>query len=345
MFRGRGRVPVLAMVIGALVMTAVGCGDDSDEGGGGAATASDDCDGFPSNDVEFIIPTDPGGGFDTWARLLAPTMEEKLPNNPNVLPINRPGAGTLAGTQEVYSGKPDGYRIVINDPSQISLPQVTGETEMDLAKMTGVAKVATQPELIVTGSDSEYESMEDLAAADARMATAGLGASNVVVMDRFGMAVPFEFNVHDGSGEAVLSVVRGDTDYAMFPVSSVLESVQAGDVRPLVLIGDKPADGEPGAEELADVPTMDELVEAGAGEIFQQHRIVMAAPETPECVVDILSTAITESLEDPALIEQAAEAGLTPSPADAAEAQSLMDQNLETYTAEADVLQQQLESQ
>jgi len=344
MFRRRGRVPVLAMVIGLLALTAAGCGDDSDEGGG-AAAATDDCDGYPSKDVEFIIPTDPGGGFDTWARLLAPTMEKTLPNEPNVLPINRPGAGTLAGTQEVYAARPDGYRIVINDPSQVSLAQVTGETDMDLAKLTGVARVATSPELIVTGADSEYETIEDLVAADVRMATAGLGASNVVAMEKAGLAVPFEFNVHDGSGEAVLSVVRGDTDYAMFPVTSVLDSVQSGDLRALLLIGDKPTGEEPGAEELADVPTMDEKVEAGLGEVLQQHRIVMAPPETPECVVEILSTAITESLADPELLAQAEEAGLVPAAADAAEAQALLEQNLETYTAESEVLQQQLESQ
>jgi tripartite-type tricarboxylate transporter receptor subunit TctC len=348
MFGTRGAA--LALIAGSLMLVATGCGDDSEDGGGGAAAAAD-CEGFPSKDVEFIIPTDPGGGFDTWGRIVAPALEKTLPNGPNVLPINRPGAGTLAGTQEVYGSKPDGYRVVINDPASIALAQIGGETQMDLANFTAVGRVATTPEVIVTGEKSAYESMEDLVAAaeggeEVRMGTAGLGASNVVALSKLGLPVPFDFTVHDGSGEAALSVVRGDTDYTMFPVTSVLDNIEAGDLKPLVVVGEVPAAGEPGAEALAGVPTIDELTgEDGLGVVLQQHRVVMAPPETPECVVEVLSTALTESLADAEVVSQAEEAGLIPAATDAAEARTILDQSLATYEAEADVLKEQLESQ
>jgi tripartite-type tricarboxylate transporter receptor subunit TctC len=268
-----------------------------------------------------------------------------------VLPINRPGAGTLAGTQEVYGSKPDGYRVVINDPASIALAQIAGETQMDLAKFTAIGRVASTPEVIVTGEKSPYDSIEDMVSAaeggeELRMGTAGLGASNVVALSKLGMPVPFAFTVHDGSGEAALSVVRGDTDYTMFPVTSVLDSIESGDLKPLVVVGEMPAAGEPGAEELADVPTIDELTgEDGLGVVLQQHRVVMAPPETPDCVVDVLSTALTESLADSEVISQAGEAGLIPAATDAAEAREILDQSLSTYEAEADVLKEQLESQ
>jgi tripartite-type tricarboxylate transporter receptor subunit TctC len=344
------RGAALALIAGSLMLVAAGCGDDSEDGGGGAAAASD-CEGYPSKDVEFIIPTDPGGGFDTWGRIVAPALEKTLPNGPNVLPINRPGAGTLAGTQEVYGSKPDGYRVVINDPAAITLGQIAGETQMDVSKFKAIGRVATTPEVIVTGEKSSYETMEDLAAAaeggeEVRMGTAGLGASNVVALSRLGMPVPLEFTVHDGSGEAALSVVRGDTDYTMFPVTSVLDSIQSGDLKPLVVVGEVPAEGEPGAEELADVPTIDELTgEDGLGVVLQQHRVVMAPPETPDCVVTILSDALNESLADSEVISQAEEAGLIPAATDAAEAQAILDDNLATYQAEEDLLKEQLEAQ
>lgn len=231
MFRGHGRRGCALVLAGVLVLTAAGCGGDDAEDGEGGAAASADCDGYPSNDVEFIIPTDPGGGFDTWGRVLSPALEKTLPNSPNVLPINRPGAGTLAGTQEVYGSKPDGYRVVINDPGTIALAQITGETEMDLENFVAVGRAATTPEVIVTSEASDFETIEDLVGADAaRMGTAGLGASNVVALEKLGIPVPFEYNVHDGSGEAILSVVRGDTDYTMFPVTSVLDSLKSGDL-------------------------------------------------------------------------------------------------------------------
>jgi tripartite-type tricarboxylate transporter receptor subunit TctC len=346
---GTRRVAV-AVIAGLLVLVAVGCGDDDSSGGGAASASADDCEGYPSKDVEFIIPSDPGGGFDTWGRILAPALEKTLPNGPNVLPINRPGAGTLAGTQEVYGSKPDGTRVVINDPGTIALAQITGETEMDLAKFTAIGRVATTPEVIVTGADSEYDTIESLVAAaeggeKVRMGTAGLGASNVVALSKVGMPIPFEFNVHDGSGEAALSVVRGDTAYTMFPVTSVLDSIKAGDLKPLVVVGATPASGEPGAEELAGVPTIDDLTGESLGEVLQQHRIVMAPPGTPDCMVEILSTAMNEALADPEVVAQAEEAGLIPAATDAAEARALLDESLSTYEGEADVLKGQLESQ
>src|SRR5688572_17173950 len=84
------------------------------------AATPEGCAGFPTSDIELVIPYGPGGGFDTWARLVAPVLQEKLPTDVNVVPLNREGAGGLVGVTEVLGAQPDGHTIVITEPGVLA---------------------------------------------------------------------------------------------------------------------------------------------------------------------------------------------------------------------------------
>jgi tripartite-type tricarboxylate transporter receptor subunit TctC len=312
-----------------------------------AATTAADCEGgYPNEDITWIVPYSPGGGFDTWSRLVAPFMEKHLPNNPTVVVENKSGAGGLVGVTEAYGADPDGYTVAITEPGILATSQIAGTTEIDPAQLRAVGRVTVSPEVMVVAGDSAWDSIEDVQAeAESRalkMANGGIAAINVVTLDELG--IPWESVFHEGSSESILSLVRGDTDFSIFPYTSLLEGIQAGDTKPVLLIGTKPSSpDEPGYEEAQDVPTLDEATgKEGLGAALEQHRIVVAPPGTPDCVVDILSDALQASLEDPELLAQAEEAGLLPVPLDAAGTQEIVENTVTTLNEYADLLREKL---
>ena len=46
---------------------------------------------FPSKTISYVIPTSPGGGFDTFSRMIIPYLRKYLPGNPNIIIKNLPG--------------------------------------------------------------------------------------------------------------------------------------------------------------------------------------------------------------------------------------------------------------
>src|SRR5665811_2116451 len=85
--------------------------------GGGASEPAED---FPTDDITWIIPYSPGGGFDTYSRGVARLLPKHLPGNVNVIPENIEGAGGRRGTATLYRADPDGHTIgIINVPGAI----------------------------------------------------------------------------------------------------------------------------------------------------------------------------------------------------------------------------------
>src|ERR1700716_2947104 len=80
-----------------------------------AALAQD----YPSRPVRIVVPSAPGGGFDLVGRVLAQKLGEQT--GQAFVVENRPGAGTLVGTQLVARSAPDGYNLVVGGLSNIAL--------------------------------------------------------------------------------------------------------------------------------------------------------------------------------------------------------------------------------
>src|SRR3569832_1372998 len=66
---------------------------------------------YPERVVRIVVPFAPGGGTDVVARTLAHGMESDL--GESVIIENKPGAGTIVGTQAVATSRPDGYTLLM----------------------------------------------------------------------------------------------------------------------------------------------------------------------------------------------------------------------------------------
>jgi len=74
---------------------------------------------FPNRPLKVIVPQPPGGGFDFVARTLADTLQHQL--GQSVVVENRPGSGTLVGTDAAAKAAPDGYSLLVGSVSNLVL--------------------------------------------------------------------------------------------------------------------------------------------------------------------------------------------------------------------------------
>jgi tripartite-type tricarboxylate transporter receptor subunit TctC len=79
---------------------------------------------FPSKTITYVVPTSPGGGFDTFSRMIIPYLRKYLPGNPNIIIKNAPGGEWKIGINKMYRAKPDGHTIAVLNMPANALPQV-----------------------------------------------------------------------------------------------------------------------------------------------------------------------------------------------------------------------------
>src|SRR3954470_5467752 len=99
------RFPLLAsVIIGAFSIGLVGHA--------AAAAPQSEADFFRGKTITYIVATAPGGGYDTYGRLLVRNMQKYLPAT-RILLKNIPGAGNIVGTNTIYAARPDGLTFGI----------------------------------------------------------------------------------------------------------------------------------------------------------------------------------------------------------------------------------------
>ena len=75
--------------------------------------------GFPNKALKVVVPQPPGGGFDFVGRLLADRLSKQLAQP--VVVENRPGSGTLVGTDAAAKAAPDGYTLLVGSISNLAI--------------------------------------------------------------------------------------------------------------------------------------------------------------------------------------------------------------------------------
>src|SRR6201996_6006256 len=119
---------------------------------------------YPERMVRIVVPFAPGGGTDAVSRTLAHEMEKDL--GKSVLIENKPGAGTIVGTQAVAVSKPDGYTLLMGTFANAVNPSLNAKLPYDPHKdFAPVALIARSFNIVVVNPKSPIRSIEDLIAA------------------------------------------------------------------------------------------------------------------------------------------------------------------------------------
>src|ERR1700687_179506 len=119
---------------------------------------------YPDRIVRIVVPLAPGGGTDLIARTLAQEMAKDL--GASVIIENKPGAGTIIGTQAVAASDPDGYTLLMGTFANAVNPSLKAKLPYDPhGDFAPVALIARSFNVVVVNPESPYHSIAELIAA------------------------------------------------------------------------------------------------------------------------------------------------------------------------------------
>ncbi|MCB1121975.1 MAG: tripartite tricarboxylate transporter substrate binding protein, partial [Verrucomicrobiae bacterium] len=214
---------------------------------------------YPAKPVKVIVPYDPGGGTDTFARIIQKGIKDNdLMPQPFVI-VNKPGGGTTIGSGYVHDSRNDGYTMLCLHEA-IMTAYATGQSPYGPDSFEAVADTGEIIQILLVPNGSPFQTFEDFMEKAVRepesiklgvtlgMPThfTGLMLEDVVPGARFRF-------VSSGGGAARLAALMGGhVDASFFSVSEYIRFRENG-LRPLVTFGDARHPGAP------DVPTAREL--------------------------------------------------------------------------------------
>lgn len=268
---------------------------EADAGGALAQTAG----GFPDKALQIMAPANPGGGWDTTARLLAQTMTDAGVSPVPVEVFNVPGAGGTVGLAQLVSQNAgDPYTIMMMGRVMVG-SILTNQAPVTLAETTPLARLTAEYEIIVVPADSPYQTMADLVAAfqanPQSIAWAGgsAGGTDHILVGQIAQAVGvapegINYIAYSGGGEAAASILGNQVAAGVSGIGEWADFIQSGEMRALAV-----SSGER-LEALPDVPT---LVESGVDVVLLNWRGVVGPPNMSEEDVAWWIEALTRAVE------------------------------------------------
>ena len=195
---------------------------------------------YPDKPIRFVVPFAPGGGTDLIARTLGAEMSKDL--GQPVIIDNKPGAGTLIGTDNVAKSAPDGYSIVVASFAHAVNPSLQPRLSYGSNKaFAPVILVGRGPNVLVVRPDSPYKSVADLlTAAKANpgkltFASQGAGTSAHLAGEMFANLAKVKLShiPYRGAGPALTDLLGGQVDMMFATAAAVSTFVDSGKLRAL----------------------------------------------------------------------------------------------------------------
>lgn len=253
--------------------------------------------------LTIVVPSGAGSAPDIVARLLGDELQSRL-NQPVVIE-NRPGAGGIVATMAAKSAPADGNTVLLAQAAVVTLtPLLYRAAKYDMEKdFETVAVVADTPMLFVANPKAGIKSLGDLIAqAKAKPDELTLGSPSRGSVPHLSGELLEQFtgvrlrNVPMGtSGQAIQSIVGGDTQVSVDGIAPLLPLVKAGRMQALAVTS---RDVLPGLEGLPLAKeTVSEMVLSGWFMLF-------AGKGTPAARVRALNEAVNAALKSPQLIQK-----------------------------------------
>lgn len=260
--------------------------------------------------IKIIVATKPGGGYDYYARLMAPFLQKYLPGS-TVIVKNMPGAGHVIGTNATYLAKPDGLTIGTFNRA-VGMTQVAGMkgVRFDFSKFKWLGSPSEEIYCLVVNSESFKNMGEVLKADKLRMATSGVGTvAYITTILFYQMLGQKNFSIGTGyaGGEVELAIMRKEMDGNFGSFDSRKSMVDSGFGRFIVFIGKtKPVGYEsvPFIEEVITDPKHRPVIALLKG-LNTVGRPFAVSPDTPDDRLKVLKEAFKKSVRDPELLQTA----------------------------------------
>jgi len=275
-----------------------------------AAGAPSRAQDYPSHPVKMIVPFGAGGPTDIFTRLLAEELRKAL-KEPFVME-NRPGAGTIIGTEAAAKSPPDGYTLLMISATQTTTETLVPNKSFKLMRdFVPVASLLNSELVMVVHPSVSVNTVKDfIALAKSKpgalnYASSGVGSNYHMAGELFKnltgtdiLHVPYK-----GSSGARNDIISGQIEMMFDSVPSMAPMIQAGRVKALGTTG------KVRSAILPDIPTLSEDGVPGYEATIWIG--VMAPAGTPQPIVTLLSSEINKILARADVIEAWRKQGAT----------------------------------
>jgi tripartite-type tricarboxylate transporter receptor subunit TctC len=204
---------------------------------------------YPSRPITLIVPWGAGGGTDATARIIGSLLEKELGQPVTV--VNRTGGSGVVGHAAIASAPPDGYTIGMATV-EISMMHWQGLTDLNGASYTPIGLVNADPAGIEVRADAPYKTVQDLLAAikanPGKFKASGTGQGGIWHLAIAGLlrdqkidpsALPWVPS--NGAAPGLQDMVAGGVEVAPVSLPEARSLIDAGKVRSLAVMADKPA--------------------------------------------------------------------------------------------------------
>jgi tripartite-type tricarboxylate transporter receptor subunit TctC len=287
-------------------------------------------DAFPNRPLRIVVPFPPGAITDTTSRILATELGKVL--GQTVVVENKPGAGTVIGTQATKTSPADGYTMLFQLSSLATNVYLMKQPGYALADFKPVAMVGQTAMVLV--SSKKFATLQDLVAfgkANAgQLNCSGTGDGYATVTGaklQEAAGINWALINYKGGAEAVQAVMAGDVHISMPTQAAPLIYANPDKLNILAVAAKKRVDLLP------DVPTFAEL---GYPMIDAQTWFgLFVRSETPAPVIDKLKGALAEVLRAPAMQEQLKKLRISPYDGSLDDVPARLEKELADFSQEA----------
>src|SRR2546426_446641 len=269
---------------------------------------------YPSKPIRLVVPYAPGGSSDVLARALGPRLGEFL-GQPIVVD-NKPGAGSMLGTDVVAKSAPDGYTLLLADMPHTIVPAVYGaRVPYDPVKsFDPVSLIGVSPLMLFVHPSFPAKTLgEFIAYAKANPGKVSVGSGGngtathlMAELLQENAAIRLLHVPYKGAGPAVADTVAGQIQATFTTPATAAGHLKAGRVRALAVTADQRL------PDYSDVPT---LAESGVKNLVIQHWWGLLAPAgLPQAVIHRLTDAIQKTLTSKEVQERFRAVGVAGAP-------------------------------
>ena len=277
-----------------------------------AQTAQDPATFYKTHTVRFLAGGGPGGGYDNYARLLAPHIAAAL--GTTVVVDNQPSAGGLAALNHIVASDTEGLQFIIMNGGGAVLSQLFNlpTVQYDLAKVSYLATVSSSPWLVLVKPDSPLKSMADMVSAGAALRWPATGPIDGLSDGASMMCEAYALNCrvvmgYKSSNEGALAIVRGEMDALYVSDTSANNYIKSGQSRAIAVIAKDRSRFFPDLPTVLESKVLSEEQKWWLGaraEVDALGRIILASPKISSDRLAYLQNIIRKVLTDPAVLAE-----------------------------------------
>ena len=266
---------------------------------------------YPARSIKLIVPFPPGGSTDVVARLLAQRLGDALKQP--VVVENKPGVGSVLGTDFVAKAAPDGYTLLVAANSSIAPgPLMRSNMPYDPIKdFAHIAMIGSFPNGFMVRADHPAKTMQEFVAlakakpGSINYASAGIGTSGFLSGELLKQTAQINM-VHipyKGSGPAITDLLGGQLDALFEGLVTATGYTKSGKLRLLAVTSERRVKSFP------DVPTLSEVVPGVSGAAWFG---ISAPAKTPAAITERIQAEVLTIVQSPDMQTRLTDLGMTP---------------------------------